>query len=271
MPWEPIVRQSEVRVRAEAVDWLWLGLLSVHWLEYLFLELWADFMLFLDTGSERGHIDQRTARSTNTLYPYIDCQDNCMLSFISEVLFNKRLKLPPGFSCFISCSVTVIMYNLDLQKKQKLTCAWADVWHVNQRPWVLDKGLVVQRHACAEVLGIHWLAELSVCHWYRCLVLPCGKQKMRRYNCMLDVSVKVLEHAWYSDTLINAVVKCSHMPICLMPSLSSMSSWTRGMSMCSLGPWGGPFTGVSILRLFLLHTHTQERTHLVFQRCVKTP
>lgn len=43
-----------------------------------------------------------------------------------------------------------------------------------------------------------------------------------------------------------------HSPSCLMPSLSSMSSWTLGMSMCSLGPWGGPFTGVSKLRLFLL-------------------
>lgn len=41
-----------------------------------------------------------------------------MLSFIFEVLFNKRLKLPPGFSCFISCSVTVIVYNLDLQKNK---------------------------------------------------------------------------------------------------------------------------------------------------------
>lgn len=52
MPWEPMVRQSEVRVLAEAVDWLWPGLLRVHWLEYRFLELWADFTLFLDTGSE---------------------------------------------------------------------------------------------------------------------------------------------------------------------------------------------------------------------------
>ena len=43
-----------------------------------------------------------------------------------------------------------------------------------------------------------------------------------------------------------------HSPSCLMPSLSSMSSWTLGMSMCSRGPWGGPFTGVSKLRLFLL-------------------
>lgn len=47
-------------------------------------------------------------------------------------------------------------------------------------------------------------------------------------------------------------------PICLMPSLSSISSCTLGMSMCSRGPCGGPFTGVSKLRLFLLmqkHTH----------------
>lgn len=41
-------------------------------------------------------------------------------------------------------------------------------------------------------------------------------------------------------------------PICLMPSLSSISSCTLGISMCSRGPWGGPFTGVSKLRLFLL-------------------
>lgn len=41
-------------------------------------------------------------------------------------------------------------------------------------------------------------------------------------------------------------------PICLMPSLSSMRSWTRGISICSRGPCGGPFTGVSKLRLFLL-------------------
>lgn len=43
-----------------------------------------------------------------------------------------------------------------------------------------------------------------------------------------------------------------HSPNCLMPSLSSISSWTLGMSMCNRGPWGGPFTGVSKLRLFLL-------------------
>lgn len=42
------------------------------------------------------------------------------------------------------------------------------------------------------------------------------------------------------------------LPSCLMPSLSSMRSCTRGMSMCSRGPCGGPFTGVSKLRLFLL-------------------
>lgn len=42
------------------------------------------------------------------------------------------------------------------------------------------------------------------------------------------------------------------LPSCLMPSLSSMSSCTRGMSMCRRGPCGGPFTGVSKLRLFLL-------------------
>lgn len=47
-------------------------------------------------------------------------------------------------------------------------------------------------------------------------------------------------------------------PICLMPSLSSISSCTLGMSMCKRGPWGGPFTGVSKLRLFLL---LQRRAH----------
>lgn len=45
---------------------------------------------------------------------------------------------------------------------------------------------------------------------------------------------------------------CLVSPICLMPSLSSISSCTLGMSMCKRGPWGGPFTGVSKLRLFLL-------------------
>lgn len=53
-------------------------------------------------------------------------------------------------------------------------------------------------------------------------------------------------------------------PICLMPSLSSISSCTLGMSMCNRGPWGGPFTGVSKLRLFLLvqkyKTHTQKHS-----------
>lgn len=59
-------------------------------------------------------------------------------------------------------------------------------------------------------------------------------------------------------------------PICLMPSLSSISSCTLGMSMCNRGPWGGPFTGVSKLRLFLLiqryktHTHTNIRG---FEKC----
>lgn len=45
---------------------------------------------------------------------------------------------------------------------------------------------------------------------------------------------------------------CLCLPSCLMPSLSSMRSCTRGMSMCRRGPCGGPFTGVSKLRLFLL-------------------
>lgn len=52
--------------------------------------------------------------------------------------------------------------------------------------------------------------------------------------------------------------RTGHSPSCLMPSLSSMSSWTLGMSMWSRGPWGGPFTGVSKLRLFLLWK--KERT-----------
>lgn len=41
---------------------------------------------------------------------------------------------------------------------------------------------------------------------------------------------------WKLINGICIVVQCSHMPICLMPSLSSMSSCTRGMSMWSLGP-----------------------------------
>lgn len=62
-----MVLQSEVRVLAEAVDWLTLGRLSVHWLEYLFLELCADFMLFLDTGSERERERERSCSHTNVL------------------------------------------------------------------------------------------------------------------------------------------------------------------------------------------------------------
>lgn len=59
-------------------------------------------------------------------------------------------------------------------------------------------------------------------------------------------------------------------PICLMPSLSSISSCTLGMSMCNRGPWGGPFTGVSKLRLFLLvqkyKTHTHKHSQL-WKKC----
>lgn len=46
--WEPTVRQSEVRVRAGVEAW---HLVRVHWLEYRFRVLWADFTFFLDTGS----------------------------------------------------------------------------------------------------------------------------------------------------------------------------------------------------------------------------
>lgn len=42
------MRQSEVRVRAGVEAW---HLVKVHWLEYRFRVLWADFTFFLDTGS----------------------------------------------------------------------------------------------------------------------------------------------------------------------------------------------------------------------------
>lgn len=42
------MRQSEVRVRAGVEAW---HLVRVHWLEYRFRVLWADFTFFLDTGS----------------------------------------------------------------------------------------------------------------------------------------------------------------------------------------------------------------------------
>ena len=61
-------------------------------------------------------------------------------------------------------------------KIKQLTRARPDVWHVNQRPRILDEGLVVQGHARAEVLRIHRLAELCVCHRDRCLVLPWKKE-----------------------------------------------------------------------------------------------
>lgn len=54
------------------------------------------------------------------------------------------------------------------------------------------------------------------------------------------------------DTVPTPAVPTLCLPSCLMPSLSSMRSCTRGMSMCRRGPCGGPFTGVSKLRLFLL-------------------
>lgn len=51
------MRQSEVRVRAGVEAW---HLVKVHWLEYRFRVLWADFTFFLDTGST-----QREARHSN--------------------------------------------------------------------------------------------------------------------------------------------------------------------------------------------------------------
>lgn len=53
--WDPTVRQSEVRVRAGVEAW---HLLSVHWLEYRFLVLCTDLTLFLETGSERGMMQE---------------------------------------------------------------------------------------------------------------------------------------------------------------------------------------------------------------------
>lgn len=138
--------------------------------------------------------------------------------------------------------------------KNTLTCARPDIRHVNQRAWILNESLVMQRHACTEVLWIHWLTELSVGHWHSCLVFSCWHKTTEEKN---------VTNGLYRLTVVSM---CSHMPICLMPSLSSMRSWTRGMSIWSLGPWGGPFTGVSMLRLFLLHTHrggndTCKHTH----------
>ncbi len=110
IPWEPIVRQSEVRVRAEAVDWLWLGRLSVHWLEYLFLELWADFMLFLDTGSERGHDDQQSSLAPQRLYVLIFKKTRyclyCVIILMTEVdvQLNRNQSFLDSAARPVSCS-----------------------------------------------------------------------------------------------------------------------------------------------------------------------
>lgn len=111
--------------------------------------------------------------STKTVYPCIDFQEGQTLSHHLHDWSGHK------WNCNSIRDQNVLHL---LGKKNKLTRAWADVWHVNQRPWILDKGLVVEGHACAEVLRIHWLAELSVCHWHRRLVLPCCRREMRKYK-----------------------------------------------------------------------------------------
>lgn len=79
-------------------------------------------------------------------------------------------------------------------------------------------------------------------------------------NCFSDFFLMYCNIIWLAYRQTH-----THWPICLIPSLSSMSSCTRGISMCSRGPWGGPFTGVSKLRLFLLlqvqNNHRQTHTN----------
>lgn len=78
-------------------------------------------MLFLDTGSENGQTTVRTPRTGRQ---------------------RQRSELEPA----------------DPETKlhiKGLTGAGADVRHINQRPGVLDERLMMQRHACAEVLWIH--------------------------------------------------------------------------------------------------------------------
>lgn len=172
-----MVLQSEVRVLAEAVDWLTLGRLSVHWLEYLFLELWADLMLFLDTGSE------------------------------------ERKRPSEMIPAFTHCGG---------RRGGGLTCPRTNVRHVDQRPRVLDQGLVVQGHARAEVLRVHRLVELCVRHRNGCLVLSWYRPEKPQ---LINNHTYTHTHAHSTKSLLQAPQTLPWVvPICLMPSLSSMSS-----------------------------------------------
>ncbi len=135
-----------------------------------------------------------------------------------------------------------------------LTGPWSDVWHVNQRAGVLDEGGVMHRHTCAEALRISSLVELGVRHRDGGFVLTYKGQNTYFRKAVIA-----------GQCTLQLFVSFFFSPICLMPSLSSISSCTLGMSMCNRGPWGGPFTGVSKLRLFLLiqtyETSTHTRTH----------
>lgn len=140
-----------------------------------------------------------------------------------------------------------------------LTGSWSDVWHVNQRTGVLDEGRVMNRHTRAEALRVASLVELCVCHRDSGLVLTCKRQNGYYRKRLTNENLPILtthpatllhRHVTRHDNSLCLSLVLS--PICLMPSLSSISSCTLGMSMCNRGPWGGPFTGVSKLRLFLL-------------------
>lgn len=50
------------------------------------------------------------------------------------------------------------------QIRSVLTGSWSDVGHVNQRSGVLDEGLMMDGHACAEALRVSGLVEFCVSH-----------------------------------------------------------------------------------------------------------